>query len=225
MPEELGKIEKPPVEKYKAGRKLYFVPLILSGKDLPGEFMEKVERYWKQVGEQLDNLELKLGKVNRIFHELVPESGEDGKKTIEQLNSDSLKIVQNQAEKGAVLESTEDRDIILELMDWSRCLSIGLQSQKVVSKIYESYIEADKKRNEYISKKLDESLKENESGILFMAEGHHIQFPSDIQIIYVAPPALDEVKRWLRDYEAKSKEQQADQSQSTEDTAETPDKA
>jgi hypothetical protein len=86
-------------------------------------------------------------------------------------------------------------------MDWSRCLIIGLQNPKVVSKIYESYVEAGKKRNEYIARKIDESLQENEIGILIMRENHQVQFPADIQVFYVAPPALDEIKRWLREYE------------------------
>jgi guanylate kinase len=36
-----------------------------------------------------------------------------------------------------------------------------------------------------------------------MRESHQLQFPTDIQIIYVAPPALDEINRWLRDRETK----------------------
>ena len=31
-----------------------------------------------------------------------------------------------------------------------------------------------------------------------MREGHQLQFPSDIEVFYVAPPALDEIKRWSR---------------------------
>ena len=95
-------------------------------------------------------------------------------------------------------------------MDWSKCLSVGLQSQKVFSRIYDLYNEASKLRNETIAKKLDASLKGNENAILLMSEGHHVQFQSDIKIFYVAPPSLDAVKRWLRDYEAslKAKESQ-----------------
>jgi hypothetical protein len=63
-----------------------------------------------------------------------------------------------------------------------------------------------KKRNEYIARQIDETLKPDEIGVLFMREGHQVQFPQDIQVIYVAPPALDEIERWLRDREAKQKE-------------------
>jgi guanylate kinase len=83
-------------------------------------------------------------------------------------------------------------------MDWSKCLAVGLQSQKAFTKVLESYTEAQKRRNDHIARQIDETLKDNESGILLMREGHQVQFPSDIQVFYIAPPSLDEIKRWLR---------------------------
>lgn len=210
MAEELGKIEKPAAEDYMIGRKLFFVPLVFSSQDLPQEFTEKYNRYWEQVDSQIASLEAKLGPIKYIFHELVPETGEEAIKTIKQLKVNSLQIIQNRREKGAVLTAIEDEEILAELMDWSRCLAIGLQSQKVYTSIYGFYTEANKKRNEFISKKINDTLKENESAIIIMGENHHVQFPSDIRIFYVAPPALDELKRWMRDYESKAKEQPAE---------------
>lgn len=212
MPEELGKIEKPAAEEYKSGRKLFFVPLVLPSQELPLEVLPIYNRYWEQVDSQIAGLEDKLGPVKHIFHEMVPESGEEGFKTLQQMKVNSFQIIQKRVEKGALFEAVEDHDILLELMDWSRCLSIGLQSQKVFSTIYEFYNEAVKKRNESISKKIDELLKNDDSAILFMGEGHHVQFPSDARVFYVAPPALDELKRWMRDYEAKQKQQSAKES-------------
>jgi hypothetical protein len=211
MAEELGKIEKPPVSDFKGGRKLFFVPLVLSAPDLPQEFLEKCDRYWEQVESQISSLELKLGNLTRIYHELIPESGEKGLEHLKELKLGSLQFVQNSMGRGAVLEATEDNDILTELMDWSRCLSLGLQNQKVFSKIYESYNEVHTRRNDFITRKINDTLKENETATLIMAEGHHIQFASDIKLFYIAPPALDEIKRWLRDFEAKSKDSQTDE--------------
>lgn len=204
MAEELGKIEKPPVEEFKSGRKLYFVPLVFSGKESPADYLEKLDKYWNQVGNQVSELGLKLGKVAKIYHELVPVGGEDGVKVIQELSDKSYQIVKDRLDEGAQSEAIEDSGLLTEFIDWSRCLSIGLQNQKVFSKVYESYTEASKKRNEHIARQVDETLKADEIGILFMREGHQVQFPSDIQIFYIAPPALDELKRWLRDFEAKS---------------------
>ncbi len=108
-------------------------------------------------------------------------------------------------DKGAQIETIEDSNLLTEFMDWGKCLAVGLQNQKVFTKIYEYYTEVSKKRNEYITQQIDKTLKANETGILFMEEGHQVQFPSDIQVFYVSPPALDEIKRWLRDREVKSK--------------------
>ena len=108
MAEELGKIEKPAAEKFEKGRKLYFVPLIYHGIESPEEYVEKFNRYWEQVEKQIDELESKLGRVNRIYHELIPAGGEDGSKAIEELNDKSHKIIQACIGKGAQLEAVEE---------------------------------------------------------------------------------------------------------------------
>ena len=206
MSEELGKIERPPVEEFKAGRKLYFVPLVYPGKDAEAEYQEKCNKYWEQLENQMEELELKLGKVSKIYHELISVGGENGVKALEELNDKSCQIIKSRLEKGAQFEPAEDGEALTELLDWTRCLAVGLQNQKVFTMIYEFYAEAGKKRNEHIAKQIDDTLKADEIGILFMREGHQVQFPSDIQLFYIAPPALDEIKRWLRDREAKEQE-------------------
>jgi hypothetical protein len=207
MAEELGKIEKPPVEKFKKGRKLYFIPLVYRSEVFPEGYLEKFNKYWEQVEKQVAELGLKLGEVKRVYHELIAVSGEDGIAAVKELNDSSHKIVQACLEKKAQLEAVEEVDLLTEFMDWSRCLVIGLQNPRVLTKVYESYIEVGKKRNEYIARKIDETLKEDEIGIVLMRENHQVQFPSDIQVFYVSPPALDEIKRWLREHESKSIEE------------------
>jgi hypothetical protein len=207
MTGELGKIDKPPVEGFKQGRKLFFVPLIFGSPEPLEGYVDKYNRYWEQVEKQLADLVTKLGEVKRIFHELIAEPGEAGNKVAGELNEKSHKIVQSCLEKKAQMEALEDSDMLMEFMDWNRCLLIGLQNPKVVSKVYEAYLEAAKKRNEYIARKINETLKTDEIGLLFMRENHQVQFPPDIQVFYVAPPALDEIKRWLREREQQTAEE------------------
>ena len=133
---------------------------------------------------------------------MIPSGGEEGLKALKDLNEKSYEAVQSRVKKGAQLEATEDAELLTEFMDWSRCLAVGLQNPKVFNTVYEAYTEAGKKRNEFISKHIDETLKTDEIGILFMKEGHQVQFPSEIEVFYVAPPMLDEINRWLRDREA-----------------------
>jgi len=202
MSEELGKIEKPSVEEFKAGRKLFFVPLIHGSKELPDDYLEIFNKYWNQVNEQISDLELKLGPVNRIYHELIHSVGEDELKVLKGLNEKSFEIAEERVGKGSQLEATEDIELLTEFMDWSRCLSIGLQNHKVLEKVYESYTEASKKREEFILNHIDETLKVDEIGLLFMGDNYRIKFPAGVEVFYVSPPALDEIKRWLRDQEA-----------------------
>jgi hypothetical protein len=207
MSQDLGKIEKPSVEEYRAARKLFFVPLLFTPRDIQGELFEKVFRYWDQVDAQLTSLELKLGIAKKVYHELVPTGGEEGSKIIEELNSTSYGIVKARLDKGAQLEPLEDADLLTESMDWTRCLAVGLQNAKVFDKVYESYIQAQKKRNEHIAKMINDTLKESEVGILLMREGHQVQFPADIEVFYVSPPGLDEIKRWLRTREVEAEKE------------------
>ena len=204
MSEELGRIEKPPVEDYRADRKLLFVPLVFAPREPQADLLEKVNSYWEQVEAHVSNLELKLGSVQRVYHELVPVGGEDGAKALEELNIGSYQIARVRLEKGAELQPIEDAQLLAEFMDWSKCLAVGLQSHKAISTVYESYTEARKKRNEHIARQIDETLQTGQMGILLMREGHQVQFPLDIQVFYVAPPGLDELKRWVRDREAQT---------------------
>jgi hypothetical protein len=207
MSEKLGKMQKPLAEEFKRGRNLYFIPLIYSSKESPQEYLEKFNEYWDQVENHISNLELKLRRVDKIYHELIPVGGKDGVKAIKELNAKGYQIVKKRLDKGAQLESTEAAELVTEFMDWSKCLLAGLQNPTVFTKIYEFYTEAAKKRNEHIARHIDETLKADEAGMLFMKEGHQVQFPSDIQVFYVAPPALSEINRWLRDREAKSQKE------------------
>ena len=199
MPEQLGKIERLEVAHFIQGKKLYLVPLVYSGEEVPDEYKEKCGRYWQQVTEQLTNLTSKIGKVNRVYHESIFPSGEDGMKAIESLNPGSYKIARTQCDNGAILEAIEEKELFEEVIDWQRCLMLGFISNRVASKVSEFYVEATKKRNEFVTEKISETLKDDEAGLLFIREEHSVQFPRDIEVFSIFPPALDEIHRWYRD--------------------------
>lgn len=204
---QIGKIEKPVTERFKEKRKVYLVPLIYPSEGAPPEYKERCHLYWQQVAEQLSNLETKIGRVNRVYHETISLSGEDGMKFAEKLNPDSYQIVTSKCDNGASFEAIEDNALFQEAMDWERCFSVGFMTEKVTSKVLEFYAEASTKRYEFMAKKISETLKDNEAGLLFIREEHRLQFPSDIEVFSVFPPTLDEIHRWLRD-RAKTKEEE-----------------
>ena len=206
MAKKLGKVKKPSAKKFEKGRKLFFLPLILTQEKAEPDFKELLNKYWQQSQEQINNLEEKLAQVKKVYHEWIADSGEEGVKAVEEIAAGSKQIVKDCLDREAEFQPIEDRGLLNEFIDWSRCLSVGLLSQKVFAQVYQSYTEVQKKRQEQIAKRIDETLKSDEIGLLVMREGHRVQFPSDIQVFYIAPPALDKVRLWLREKGSRSKE-------------------
>jgi hypothetical protein len=200
--EELGHIEKPSVESFGEQRKLFVVPLVLRGNDAPADYSERFDMYWQQVGEQLVKLEEKTGPVQCIYHEAIVAGGEDGLMILEKMNTSSCPIVKERCAKGARLEATDDRELAEESMDWERMLLGGFLSEKVARMVSQYYVEASRKRYDHMAKRIHESLKPGERGILFITEGHSLQFPGDTQVFSVFPPALDQIHKWFRDASA-----------------------
>jgi hypothetical protein len=190
---------KPDARQYEGNRKLFLVPVYLLGPDAPEEGQRLLEQYWSEVRGHVDNLERSLGKVVRVYHEAVFTGGDEGMAMVEAMNPKGYSFVQAICQSGATLEAAEDGDLVHESSDWQRCISVGLMSQKVLTFAMEGFQEATRLRYERLGKGIDETLKGSESGILFIREDHRVQFPSDIQVFYVAPPALDALKRWIND--------------------------
>ena len=182
MAEELGKIVKPAASDFAKGRKLFFVPLVYCPREAPLEYQQLFDKYWQQVERQLSGLELKLGKVHHFFHELVTEGGEPGSMIIKEMNDRSYLLIEMRRDETANLEATEDIELLSEFIDWNRCLSLGLQNKKVFTTVYQNYIEAGKKRDELIVKRIVDTLKEDETGMLLFTEGHPLKFPADINV-------------------------------------------
>ena len=198
MAEELGKIEKPEAGQFREKRKLYLVPLLFSWEDAPEEYVNLFDLYWQQVKEHLGNLESKLGSVNKVYHESITLADEAGLEVLEKLNPASCQIVRDKCQNGAHLEVVEDKELAEETVDWERFLRIGFVSQKVGRMVSDFFVEATRKRYEHIASKIDETLGDNEVAMLLIWEGHGVQFHQDIEVFNVAPPVLDEIRRWQR---------------------------
>ncbi len=194
------RIEKPSAERYKGKRKLYCIPLLYTEKEAQSDYLGMIDQYWRQVEEQVKKIE-KAGKVKIIYHEAIYSAGEAGMIETEKLNEESYKLVKSKCEEGAKLQSLEDKDLFYEFMDWRRCMIIPFNSERVFSKVLEFYRDASKSRYEHIAKRIDETLKEGETGMLIMNEEDrsNIQFPSDIEIFIVHPPALADIQHWIRE--------------------------
>jgi hypothetical protein len=81
----------------------------------------------------------------------------------------------------------------------------------VAHRIRQWFAESNKSRYQHIADQINETLGENETGLLLIGERHQVQFPSDIEVFYIAPPALDELRRWLQNWMAQQKQEHRDE--------------
>ena len=197
---DLGKVEKPEAGQFANKRKLLLVPLLYSWKEAPADYAILFDIYWQQVKEHLAGIEAKIGSVNRIYHESIAVSGEEALQLLEKLSPASYKIAGEKSRAGAMVEATEDASLVEEAMDWERHLLMGFISDKVARQVADFFNETSSKRYEHIAKRINETFKNNEVALLFIREGHRVQFSPDIEVFSVFPPALNDIQRWMRDY-------------------------
>ena len=196
----LSQFPKPDAGQYSGRRKLFLVPTFAMYPGGEDEERGLLDRYWSEVRDHVHNLERSLGPVVRVYHESLFADGDDGMRLIEQLNPFGYSFISAMCQSTAELVVTEDRETVEEHFDWQRCLSIGLMSSVVRSTALEGFRDATSRRYEHIAARVDEAIGEGEAGVIFIHEDHGVQFPADLQIFYVAPPALDRLKRWIEDW-------------------------
>ena len=203
MVEELGRITRPTTANYQGKRKLLLAPLVhlaVPAESMPPEGAEILRRYWDQVDVQVRAVQNALGSITHIYHENLPEGGPAGLGYLEASGQGSHKIAAVLVEAGAVLEATESMEILAETLDLQRCLMQPLMSPAVAGRLQEWFGEANHRRYEFVADAIDATLGEDETGLLLVNERHQVQFPGDIEVIYIAPPALDEFRRWLQNW-------------------------
>ena len=210
MTQELGRINRPTVEQYRGRRKLILVPLVYSPAADEPDGAAALQNYWEQAQTQAAALETALGGLQHVYHESVTAGESEG---LEQLRAGDLRshaFVSLKCESGAVLEATEDIEILLETLDLQRFLMIPMASPTVASRLQEWHAEANHRRYEHIADRIDSTLDEDGVGLLLISERHQVQFPPDIEVFYVSPPALDEFRRWLQNWAARQQQAAVD---------------
>ena len=205
MTQELGRIERPSAEDFRGKRKLLLVPQLYHPPTLEEDGAAILNRYWEQTRSQILSLEAGLGPVKHIYHESVVEGDEDGIRSLEAAGTPSLALVREWRQAGATLEATEDAEGLWETLDLQRCLMVPFSSEKVAIQLREWFNDSVRRRYEHIAGRIDETLGQDEVGLLIINERHQVQFPADVDVFFVAPPALDEFRRWLDDWVARQR--------------------
>ena len=99
-----------------------------------------LQNYWEQMQTQVAALENALGGLQRIYHETITAGEDEGMAQLQAGDRRSHAFVSGKRDPstgsgGAVLEATDDIEILLETLDLQRCLMIPLTSPSVASRL------------------------------------------------------------------------------------------
>ena len=193
-------------------RKLIYVPIIHMSADM-GSIAKKLnekgitafgEEFWKGHRETISgfwdvishyfdyiDMDTRNRKKMKIYQDGMIAEREVGQKIVEEgikSGSKNYELVLRLLKRGAILVKTEEFKMVKEELD--RLLAITKSkstSKKLIAFIKYRLIKNRllKKRDEFISKRIDKTLKDDEIGILFLGAYHNIKkrLPKDIQII------------------------------------------
>ena len=221
MSQELSRIERPSAAQYQGKRKLLLAPLIFGVPAEATEGVEILQRYWEQMQSQISSLERSLGPLRRIYHESLVLGSQEGLQQLGLADQRSHGFVAARVESGAAYwkpPKTPNRS--LESLDLQRCMMLPLASPSVVTRLQEWFAEATRKRYAGIGQQIDTTLQPDELGLLMISERHQVQFPPDIEVFYIAPPALDDFHRWVQRW---ASEQQRAHEEAMREAAESAD--
>ena len=196
----LGSTGKTDSRQFDGKRKLLLVPLLPVPPALDDDHADLLERHWESVENQINNLEKTLGTVSSIFHEMLYGEGDQVESLLQQISPRSFPVVKKITGSSGTLKATEDPDILMEMTDWQRCLSIGLMRQAAYQLISEKYQSLSQSRFEKIGEVIDKEMEENSVGLIFISEDHRVQFSADIQVFYVSPPTHNDLKLAIQTY-------------------------
>ena len=187
-------------------RKLYLLPIIHMSADLgtlaPAmdrrgiaelgkEFWlrhkETVARFWSSIAEFFDSMEVKGCK---IYQDGLIADGEMGMRIVEEgvkEGSKNYEIISGLLERGATLVKTEDLSLVKKEYDsLNRIVHAKSPGNKMISSLRYKLLQGKllKERDNFIANRIDETLGDRETGILFIGAYHDVipKLPQDIEI-------------------------------------------
>ena len=190
-------------------RKLYLAPIIHMGADMGSlasaldetaktelgeEVWEKHKEtlfsFWRSVAQFFDPLDV---KGFNIYQDGLVADGDIGIKIVKEgvsQGSKNYEIVEKLLEMGAVLVKTEDPALVKKEYTYIKKM-VYAKSPREKEACAQRYKRAQnqllKERDDYIARRIDETLHEGETGVLFIGAYHDIasKLPDDIHVVQV----------------------------------------
>ncbi len=194
----LGNVGRASNNDLSGKRTLLIVPYVTPTRE-DEHLHEMVRQYWADALSQMLKLENSLGEVKYLFHEGSVGEGPGAFELLELGNLHGYAQLEKIIERGAVLKPTEDIECLKETLDLHRCMSVVEASQTVSERLSAWFEESRKARYAVIAGNIDRYLKDDEVGVLVISPDHEVSFAGNIEVVYVVPPILDTINKWMRD--------------------------
>lgn len=171
------------------------------GEDVWKDHIKTVEGFWDAISHYFDSIDVSGMK---IYQDGMVAEGEVGEKIVEETakaGSKNYELVSSLLKRGAILVKTEIFKLVKKERD--RLLAITQAksiTQKIIAFIRYKLVKNIllNKRDNYIAKRIDETLNNGETGIIFIGAYHNIKkwLPKDIQIKEIKD--ADKVKEYQK---------------------------
>ena len=201
------------------GRTLIYIPIIHTGPDLGSlatdleekavkllgrywrEHKRTVEQYWEEIARYLEK---KIFTKVLIFQDGLPEGGKTSQVIIDELaqtGSPNYKLLKILIQKGAQMQKTEDPELLKQEYKLTKDLVAKKNLILAVFAFLKYKLKKNKlliARDEYITKQINQNLKEGKTGICFLGAYHDVlsKLASDIKIVLLKNP--DKVKEYYQ---------------------------
>ena len=147
-----------------------------------------IEDFWHGIRNKVFDLSLDYPNT-RLYQDGLPVCGKemDLVQELVKMGSRNHQILMELIQLGAKLEGTEDPKLLLEEYTYLKDASAHLDDPKGKKKYQRLAGTLLQKRDSYIGQRIDKTLREGETGLLFIGIAHRVneQLPEDIEIDYL----------------------------------------
>jgi len=188
-------------------RRLKYIPIIHTGVEmgsmygtLKDEYIRRfgtqkweehnriIEDFWHGIRNKVFDLSLDYPNT-RLYQDGLPVCGKemDLVQELVKMGSRNHQILMELIQLGAKLEGTEDPKLLLEEYDYLKDGSAHLDDPKGKRKYQKLAGSLLQKRDAYIGQRIDKTLRDGETGLLFIGIAHRVneKLPKEIEIDYL----------------------------------------
>jgi hypothetical protein len=153
------------------------------------ENQRKIEKFWDDLEKEIDELDLDYSRT-RIYQDGLPCGGEQGVRIVRETadkGSKNYQIVRKLIERGATVEATESPELLRKEYDHIKALIAArtpAEKADATRRYDQIKDELLQERDAYIAKAIDLSLKDDETGLLFIGAVHNVtpKLAKDIEV-------------------------------------------